>query len=103
MRQNPRNDYILKNVLILCQTFYKLENDEKIYLQKDIKNQELFNFPETWHRVINYSMNLSCTDKDLSNIKLNEKIEKINKESNVVVIAYLCDIKLYTDDEKVFS
>ena len=103
LRQNPRNDYILKNVLILCQTFYKLENDEKIYLQKGIKNRELFNFPETWHRVINYSMNLSCTDKDLSNIKLNEKIEKINKESNVVVIAYLCDIKQYTDDEKVFN
>ena len=32
--QYPKNDYILKNILILCQTFYKLEKNEKIYLQQ---------------------------------------------------------------------
>ena len=103
LQQNSKNDYILKNILILCQTFYKLQNNEKIYLQEGIKGREIFKSPETWHRVINYSMNLSCTDKDLANLKTNEIIEKINKESKVVVIAYLCDIKQYTDDVKVFS
>ena len=101
--QNPKNDYILKNVLILCQTFYKLQDNQKIYLQEGVKNREIFKSPEIWHRVINYSMNLSCSDKDLTNLKSNEIIEKVNKESDVVVIAYLCDIKQYTDDEKVFN
>ena len=103
LRQNPKNDYILKNILILSQTFFKLENDEKIYLQNGMKGRKIFNSTETWHRVINYSMNLSCSDKDLSNLKTNEIIDKINKESHVIVIAYLCDIKQYTDNEKVFN
>ena len=103
LNQNPKNDYILKNVLILCQTFYKLEDNEKIYLQQGIRGRPLFNSSETWHRVINYSMNLSSSDKDLTNLKPNEIIDKINKESEIVVIAYLCDIKQYTDDENVFN
>ena len=103
MDENPKNDYILKNVLILCNTFYKLEGKEKIYLQEGIKNRNIFSDPETWHRVINYSMMLNNTEKDLNNIKINETIEKIKKECDVVVISYLCDIIQFTDDEKVFN
>ena len=32
-----------------------------------------------------------------------DKINKINKEAGVIVMAYLCDIKQYCDDEKVFN
>ena len=103
LEENPKNDYILKNLLILCQTFYKLENGEKIYLQEGIKGREILNNPETWHRVINYSMILNNTDKDLNNFKPNEIIDKINKEAEVVVISYLCDMLQFTDDEKVFN
>ena len=103
LEENPKNDYILKNLLILCQTFYKLENGEKIYLQEGIKGREILNNPEIWHRVINYSMILNNTDKDLNNFKPNEIIDKINKEAEVVVISYLCDMLQFTDDEKVFN
>ena len=103
IKENPKNDYILKNILILCHTFYKLVDDEKIYLQEGIKNRDIFKNPETWHRVINYSMILNNTDKDLNNFKSNEIIEKIKKECDVVVISYLCDMTQFTDEEKVFN
>ena len=103
LKENKDNDYILKNVLILCHTFYKLENDEKIYLQEGIKEQTNSWPAESWHRVINYSLNLNNTDKDLNNLKSNEKKEKIIKESEIVVISYLCDIKQFTFNEKVFN
>ena len=41
LRENKNNDYILKNILILAQTFYKLENGEKIYIQESLKNDVL--------------------------------------------------------------
>ena len=94
--------YILKNILILSQTFYKTVNNKKLYLQQGIKGKKIFADPKTWHRVINYSMNLSCTSMDLSQTK-EDMIKKINKEAVVIVVAYLCDIKQYTDDENVFN
>ena len=32
-----------------------------------------------------------------------EKIEKINKEANVIVVAYLCDIKQYSNDDNLYN
>ena len=96
------NYYILKNVLILSQTFYKIKDNKKVYLQQGLKGMKIFAIPETWHRVINYSMNLSCSSMDLTQTK-EDMIKKINKEANVIIMAYLCDIKQYTDKERVFN
>ena len=102
--QNPKNDYILKNILILAQTFYKIENYEKIYLQEGIKGNEVLNSSETWHRCINYSLNLANTDKDLTiSLRKEDLISKIEKEAFMTVISYLCDLKQFTDDEKVYK
>ena len=97
-----KNDYILKNIILLSQTFYKKVDYKKIYLQQGMKGKKIFLNPETWHRVINYSMNLSCSSMDLSQTK-EDMIEKINKEVAVIVVAYLCDIKQFTDDINVFN
>ena len=103
LNQETKDYYILKNLLILSQTFYKIDKDnKKAYLQEGLKNFKLLKEPETWHRVINYSMNLSCSSMDLTQ-PTDDKIEKINKESNVIVMAYLCDIKQFCDEEKVFN
>ena len=102
LSEAPKNDYILKNILILAQTFYKTENNKKVYLQQSMKGSKIFSETETWHRVINYSMNLSCSSMDLSQTK-EDMIDKINKEAAVIVVAYLCDIKQYTDKEDVFN
>ena len=100
LEQNKNNDYILKNVLILSQTFYKLENKEKIYIQEGIKNNKVLNSSKTWHRCINYSLKLA--NKDLPN-NGKEYINKINKDAYTTVITYLCDLKAFTDDEKVYE
>ena len=104
LEENPKNDYMLKNILILAQTFYNIEGEEKIYLQKGIKGNDLFKNPETWHRCINYSIALANTDKDLSvPIKKNELINKINKEAGVTVTSFLCDLKIFTDCQYTFD
>ena len=100
LRENTKNDYILKNILILSQTFYKLEKEEKIYIQESLKNDDIFKSQEIWHRCINYTLKLA--NKDL-NISGKEYIDKINKDAYSTVITYLCDLKSFTDDEKVFD
>ena len=100
LKMNSNNDYILKNILILSQTFYKLENGEKIYIQESIKNDDIFKSPKIWHRCINYTLKLA--NKDL-NISGKEYIDKINKDAYSTVITYLCDLKSFTDDENVFN
>jgi hypothetical protein len=104
LEENPKNDYMIKNVLILSQTFYKKEDDEKIYLQQKIKGLEIFNSPETWHRCINYSLCYANTDKDLTvQIDKNELIAKINKEAFTTVVTFLCDLKMFTEKENVYE
>ena len=104
LEEHPKNDYMLKNILILSQTFYNLIDDEKIYLQKGIKGNEVLNCPETWHRCINYTIALANSEKDLTiPIKKNELIYKINKEASVNVIPYLCDIKIFTNEQYTFD
>ena len=104
LEENPRDDYMLKNILILAQTFFYIDGEEKIYLQKGIKGNEVLNSPETWHRCINYTICLANTDKDLTiSIKKNDLINKINKEAFVTVVSYLCDIKIFTTESNTFD
>ena len=104
LEENSKNDYMLKNILILAQTFYNIEGEEKIYLQKGIKDNEVLTRPETWHRCINYTICLANTEKDLTvYVKKSDLINKINKEAFVTVVSYLCDIKIFTSDQSTFD
>ena len=102
LNQESKDYYILKNILILSQTFYKIKDNKKIYLQEGLRGIKVFSNQEAWHRVINYSMNLSCSSMDLTQTK-EDMIEKINKEAQIMVVAYLCDIKQYTVNDDVFN
>ena len=104
LEQNPRNDYMLKNIIILSQTFYNIIDKEKIYLQKGLKGNNVLNRTETWHRCINYTINLANSDRDLTNqVSNNELIKKVEKEALNTVISYLCDMKHFVDNEKVYE
>ena len=113
LSNNKTNDYILKNIMILSQTFYYIDKNEsdktknKIYIQQGIKDHEVFKIPETWHRVINYSLNLGLINiKDVSSsLKMTkeESIEKLKKLSFNTIISYLCDLKLFTSEDEVFE
>ena len=98
-------DNLLKNILILSQTFYFIrQNNKKGYITKGIKNHKIFNDSKMWHRVINYTLGQNVINRDIS-----QKIDKneINKKLTIIVlnilIAYLCDLKCFTDDQKVFD
>ena len=98
-------DSLLKNLLILSQTFYFLgQNNKKSYIQKGIKNHKIFSNSKLWHRVINYTLGQNIYNKDIA-LKVDKN--EINKKLKIValntLIAYLCDLKCFTDDKKVFE
>ena len=98
-------DSLLKNLLILSQTFYFLrQNNKKTYIQKGIKNHKIFSDNKLWHRVINYTLGQNIYNKDIA-IKIDKN--EINKKLTIIalntLIAYLCDLKCFTDDQKVYE
>ena len=101
LEQNRDNGYILKNLLILSQTFYKIVDGEKIYIQEKIKENPVLILARTWHRCINYSLKYS--NKDIKFNNKNEYLEKINRDAYTTVITYLCDLKTFTDNEKCYK
>ena len=100
-------DNLLKNILILSQTFYFLrDNDKKSYIQRGIKNHKIFSSSKLWHRVINNTLSQNINNKDISQ-KVDKDKNETNKKLKIIalntLIAYLCDLKCFTDDQKVFE
>ena len=73
---NITQDFLLNNrdiileglILILSQTYYKIEDGEKIYIQRDIKDHPLFKREEFWKNYLNETVD--------------EEIERMKKEDN---------------------
>jgi len=99
-------DNLLKNLLILSQTFCKMSqnSDKKIYIQKGIRNHKIFSSSKLWHRVINYTLGQYINNKDLTiKVDKEENDKKLYILAQNTLIAYLCDLKCFTDDENVFD
>ena len=111
-------DYILKNIIILSQTFYIFEKENgknqlisdkdkiksKVFIQDGLKKNPIFNNPEIWHRVINYTLSTHVCSKDISQtVDKNERNNKLNAIAFNTLVSYLCDIKYFTDDKNVFD
>ena len=101
----PTLDFILKNIIIFSQTFYYFDNNNnKIFLQYGLKNHLILSKPETWHRVINFTLSGHISNKDISII--NDKKE-INSKLHILalntLVAYLCDLKYFSEDENLFN
>ena len=110
----PMEDFLLKNIIILAQTFYIYDDDKsqlnfsndkkKIFLQNGLKNNKIFNNPETWHRAINFTFASHVYNKDISQVvDKNEMNNKLHVLAYNTLVAYLCDLKYFTDDETVFE
>lgn len=109
----PLVDFLLKNIIILAQTFYTYDQDKsqlhfsekkKIFLQSGLKNNKIFNNPETWHRAINFTFASHVYNKDISQvIDKNEINNKLKVLAYNTLVAYLCDLKYFTDNEFVFE
>ena len=80
------HDFLLNNrdiileglILILSQTYYKMENGEKIYIQRDIKAHPLFKREEFWRNYLNETI-----DEEIERMKKADNLEEnIFKEKN---------------------
>ena len=112
LNNQPNVDFILKNIIILSQTFYSLETNKdelnlskkKIFLQNGLKNLPMFNNPETWHRVINFNLSSNINSKDISlQLDKNEINKKLSVLAYNLLMSYLTDIKDFTNDQNVFE
>ena len=74
-----------KLTIILSQTFYKLKDNEKVYLSDELKKEKVFHNHKFWEELIckminNEIDNVLENQKDLNPIKDEEKIKKLKNE-----------------------
>ena len=104
---NYKNSYdYIKNVILLSQTFYKIEDNKKIYLLNGLKCHSVFNEPETWHRAINYSLSISIKNSSSYSLNIGNKDLYLSNLDKIVVntiISYLYDMKISTNDSIVYE
>jgi hypothetical protein len=81
--KNIKKDKNLENqlaIVILSETYYKVEDNEKIYILKNIKDNKIFHEIEFWNDFINKSI-LKEVDKNVRN-DLKNNIETGKKKRN---------------------
>lgn len=88
------NDFgAIKSIIILSQTYFKLENDQKIYIQQQLKKNILFKDKEFWEEFVNTSIlkevqkQLNNDIKDLTIVDSHKTME--NKKYEEIIFAQL--------------
>lgn len=85
-------DYnLINNVLILSQTFYKLENNEKVYLFQKLIGHELYKKEEFWSDYISYEIVTHIKKKELNEKQIGRILDEkeIIRRNNDIVFAQL--------------
>jgi hypothetical protein len=104
--QRDNDFHAVKNAIIISQTYYikgEKEND-KIYLQKRIQNNEIFKSQKFWEEFLEFSINkeiVNCVSNDVKsgNILKENRKETEDKMSNIA----FSQIVPYTDNMKEFG
>ena len=80
-----------KYLIILSQTFYIKENEEKIYLTNRIKNHPLYQKEEFWNEYIQTEISEAFKKKDLNDKNIGKKYDEddLAKRNNELVFAQL--------------
>ena len=101
------NDFIIKNIIILSQTFYKIRpgsKNPKYYILYSISNHSIFNKSETWHKIINYSLTNYSVNKDLSiKMEKEQREKKLNEHIFNILVENLSVMKVFRVNEKIFN
>ena len=86
--------YTENNLIILSQTFYKEDKNDKIYLYVPIKMHKLFHNEEYWVEYIKYQISLEVKDKIFSDPHIQGKInqEKMNKTNNEIIFSQILSV-----------
>ena len=101
------NDFIIKNIIIFSQTFYKIRQgnkNPKHYILYSISNHSIFNKSETWNKIINYSLASFSINKDLSvKIDKEQKEKKLDEKILNILVENLSIMKLFRVNDKIFN
>ena len=96
-RNNISNDIsnenlgIFRNLIILSQTFYKITENEKIYLHEKLKDKEIFHVIEFWKKYSEYIIKQEI-EKLIKNEETNQEGEKLDKLREKGAFSQLLDI-----------
>lgn len=104
-KKKYQSDYnILKNIIIMSQTFYKIENNDensKRLVQLGIQSHFVWHTKETWEEIIKYSIGeQDRTNKDnllFSHGKENDKerTRRLQQFARNNLVLYLCNMSLF--------
>ena len=90
-------------LIILSQTFYKVNNGEKIYLQKAIKDHVIFKKDSFWENYLNDSIEIEVNkmkeDEQSITIKLTEEQKK--KKISDIILSLILPISTYMKEFEI--
>ena len=80
-----------RHITILSQTFYKIENGEKIYLCNSICNHQIYQKEEFWVEYLNNTILLEIKKRELNEKNIGKQLDEneIIKRNNDVIFAQL--------------
>jgi hypothetical protein len=84
--------FLVQFIMILSQTFYRLEKGEKEYLYKSIRNHKHFHLEETWRKLLDDSINEKSQQYQESEYTIsseNEDEEKKKKKITEITFAQI--------------
>ena len=88
-KSKEEKDYhCVEMAIILSKTYYKLNDNKKIYLQNVIKNNECFKMKDFWEELLVYSVSKEIirSKKNNTNENNKEEDEKILNEKNANIV-----------------
>ena len=90
-------------LIILSQTFYKMNNGEKIYLQKAIKDHAIFKKDSFWDNYLNDSIELEINKmkEDEQNITLKLSEDQKKKKVNDIILSIILPISTYMKEFEI--
>ena len=80
--ERDKDFHCAKNIIILSQTYYFLNNGKKIYLQEKIKDNELFSKDDFWKECLEYTIEREIVNSVKTDSENGTLIKENQKESD---------------------
>ena len=103
----------IENIIILSHTYYIKgeKKDDKIYLQKRIKNNDIFKSKNFWEEFLDFSINKAIVknvnnDIESGNISIGNRKETGDKMKNIVfsqIVPYVHNMKAFEIDKEIIK
>ena len=90
--KKEKDYHCIEMTIILSKTYYKLENDNKIYIQNLIQNNELFKKKDFWEELLIYSISKEIIRSKKRDEVISEKESVLNEKNSNIVFSQLLSI-----------